>query len=77
MICLTRVAAFVTGVSMYGVTTMAHHTSFFGTEDLPPGGKIDAHRHPGSDEILFFQNGRARDSEILKKHTHAVIYREP
>lgn len=116
----------------------------FGTEDLPPGGKIDAHRHPGSDEILFFQNGRARvslgdtvrevhggatvfipantwisvtnigtdaisaififsapgfeefmraesvsegdkliplskaqDSEILKKHTHAVIYREP
>jgi quercetin dioxygenase-like cupin family protein len=116
----------------------------FGTEDLPPGGKIDTHRHPGSDEILFFQNGRARvsmgdtvrevhggatvfipantwisvtnigtdaisaififsapgfeefmraesvregdkliplskaqDSEILKKHAHAVIYREP
>jgi quercetin dioxygenase-like cupin family protein len=116
----------------------------FGTEDLPPGGKIDAHRHPGSDEILFLQNGRARvslgetvrevhggttvfipantwisvtnigtdaisaififsapgfeefmraesvsegdkliplskaqDSEILKKHKHAVIYREP
>jgi quercetin dioxygenase-like cupin family protein len=116
----------------------------FGTEDLPPGGKIDAHRHPGSDEILFLQNGKARvslgdavrevhggatvfipantwisvtnigtdaisaififaapgfeefmraesvsegdkliplskaqDSEILKKHTHAVIYREP
>jgi quercetin dioxygenase-like cupin family protein len=116
----------------------------FGTEDLQPGGKIDAHRHPGSDEILFLQNGRARvslgdtvrevqggatvfipantwisvtnigtdaisaififsapgfeefmraesvsegdklvplskaqDSEILKKHTHAVIYREP
>ena len=116
----------------------------FGTEDLQPGGKIDAHRHPGSDEILFLQNGRARvslgdtvrevhggatvfipantwisvtnigtdaisaififsapgfeefmraesvsegdklvplskaqDSEILKKHTHAVIYKEP
>ena len=32
----------------------------FGTEDLPPGGKIDAHRHPGSDEILFLQNGLAR-----------------
>lgn len=32
----------------------------FGTEDLPPGGKIDTHRHPGSDEILFLQNGRAR-----------------
>lgn len=32
----------------------------FGTEDLSPGGKIDAHRHPGSDEILFLQNGRAK-----------------
>ncbi len=32
----------------------------FGTEDLPPGGKIDAHRHPGSDEILFLQNGLAK-----------------
>ncbi len=31
-----------------------------GTEDLPPGGKIDTHRHPGSDEILFLQNGTAR-----------------
>jgi quercetin dioxygenase-like cupin family protein len=116
----------------------------FGTEDLPPGGKIDAHRHPGSDEILFFQNGsaqvrlgetvrevrggatvfipantwisvtnigadaisaififsapgfeefmraesvsegdkliplsKAQDSEILKEHTHAVMYGDP
>jgi len=32
----------------------------FGTEDVPPGGKIDRHRHPGADEILFLQNGRAR-----------------
>ena len=32
----------------------------FGTEDLPPGGKIEAHRHPGSDEILFLQNGLAK-----------------
>ena len=32
----------------------------FGTEDIPPGGKIDAHRHPGSDEILFLQNGLAK-----------------
>jgi quercetin dioxygenase-like cupin family protein len=32
----------------------------FGTEDLAPGGKIEAHRHPGSDEILFLQNGLAR-----------------
>ncbi len=31
-----------------------------GTEDLPPEGKIDAHRHPGSDEVLFLQNGTAR-----------------
>ena len=34
----------------------------FGTEDLPPGGKIFRHRHPGSDEILFLQNGRAKVS---------------
>jgi len=31
----------------------------FGTEDIPVGGKIVAHRHPGSDEILFLQNGSA------------------
>src|SRR5215831_2668678 len=31
----------------------------FGTEDLEPGRKIDMHRHPGSDEILFLQNGTA------------------
>ncbi len=30
------------------------------TEDIPPGGQIDTHRHPGSDEILFLQNGQAR-----------------
>ena len=116
----------------------------FGTEDLEPGGKIDMHRHPGSDEILFLQNGKAmvslagssreahggatvfipantwismtnigtesihlvwvfsapgfeeymraesvregekivplskaEDEEIMKKHSHAVIYKEP
>ena len=32
----------------------------FVTEDLPPGGSIDRHRHPGADEIIFLQNGRAR-----------------
>jgi quercetin dioxygenase-like cupin family protein len=32
----------------------------FGTEDLPPGAKIDRHRHPGADEILLLQNGTAR-----------------
>lgn len=31
----------------------------FGTEDLPAGEKIETHRHPGSDEILFLQNGVA------------------
>jgi len=34
----------------------------FGTEDLPPGAKIDRHRHPGADEILLLQSGRARVS---------------
>jgi quercetin dioxygenase-like cupin family protein len=33
-----------------------------GTEDLPPGAKIDRHRHPGADEILLLQNGIARVS---------------
>ena len=32
----------------------------FLTEDVPPGGTIDRHRHPGADEILYFPNGRAR-----------------
>lgn len=34
----------------------------FVTEDVPPGAKIDRHRHPGADEIIFLQNGRARVS---------------
>jgi quercetin dioxygenase-like cupin family protein len=34
----------------------------FGTEDLPPGAGIDRHRHPGADEIILLQNGRARVS---------------
>src|SRR5215468_386605 len=29
----------------------------FGTEDMAPGAKIDMHKHPGSDEILFLENG--------------------
>lgn len=32
----------------------------FGTEDLPSGENIETHRHPGSDEILFLQNGLAK-----------------
>jgi hypothetical protein len=31
----------------------------FGAEDLALGEKIDAHRHPGADEILFLQTGTA------------------
>ena len=33
-----------------------------GTEDIPPGGMIDRHRHPGADEIILLQNGSARVS---------------
>jgi len=32
----------------------------FGTEDIPVGGRIDTHRHPGSDEILYLPNGLAK-----------------
>jgi quercetin dioxygenase-like cupin family protein len=32
----------------------------FGTGDLAPGEKIDSHRHPGADEILFLETGTAR-----------------
>jgi quercetin dioxygenase-like cupin family protein len=49
----------------------------FGTEDLPPGGKIDRHRHPGSDEIIFLQNGRATVSlgdRVKEVHGGATIF---
>ena len=49
----------------------------FGTEDLAPGGKIVRHRHPGSDEILFLQNGRARVSlgdRVREVHGGATIF---
>jgi len=49
----------------------------FGTEDLETGGKIERHRHPGSDEILFFQNGSAKVSlgEAVKEvHDGATIF---
>ncbi len=48
-----------------------------GTEDLPPGGKIDAHRHPGSDEILFLQNGSAKinlGDEAREVHGGATVF---
>lgn len=40
------------------------------TEDVPPGATIDRHRHPGADEIIFLQNGRAR--VILGARTREV-----
>src|SRR5215467_3294466 len=49
----------------------------FGTEDLPPGGKIDTHRHPGSDEILFLQNGMAKVSlgdQVREVHGGATVF---
>lgn len=41
----------------------------FGTEDLQPGGKIERHHHPSSDEILFLQNGLAKVSagDVVKE----------
>jgi len=49
----------------------------FGTEDLPVGGRIDAHRHPTSDEILFLQNGIARVSvgdKVREVHGGATVF---
>jgi quercetin dioxygenase-like cupin family protein len=49
----------------------------FITEDLPAGGKIDRHRHPGADEIIFLQNGRARVSlgdRVSEVHAGATVF---
>jgi len=49
----------------------------FGTGDIPPGGKIDAHRHPGSDEILFLQNGLAKvnvGDTVREVHAGATVF---
>jgi quercetin dioxygenase-like cupin family protein len=49
----------------------------FGTEDLPPGAKIDRHRHPGADEILLLQSGNARVSlgdRTRDVHGGATVY---
>jgi quercetin dioxygenase-like cupin family protein len=48
-----------------------------GTEDLSPGAKIDRHRHPGSDEILFLQNGTATVSlgaSVKNVHGGATVF---
>lgn len=49
----------------------------FVTEDVPPGASIDRHRHPGADEIIFLQNGRARVSlgdRTREVHGGATIF---
>ena len=49
----------------------------FGTEDLQPGGKIEAHRHPGADEIIFLQNGSAQVTlgKVTKEvHSGATVF---
>ena len=49
----------------------------FGTEDLPPGEQIETHRHPGSDEILFLQNGPARvrlGDKVRDVHDAATVF---
>ena len=49
----------------------------FGTEDMAPGGKIEMHRHPGSDEILFLENGTARVSlggSSKEVHGEATVF---
>ena len=48
-----------------------------GTEDLPAGAKIERHRHPGSDEIVFLQNGRARvnlGDMVREVHGGATVF---
>lgn len=49
----------------------------FVTEDVPPGASIDRHRHPGADEIIFLQNGRARvrlGDKVREVHAGATIF---
>ena len=49
----------------------------FGTGDLAPGGEIPAHRHPGSDEILFLQSGKARvqlGETVSDIHAGATVF---
>jgi quercetin dioxygenase-like cupin family protein len=48
-----------------------------GTEGLPPGEKIERHRHPGADEILLLQSGSARvtlGDAVREVHGGATIF---
>jgi quercetin dioxygenase-like cupin family protein len=52
------------------------HMVFF-TADIRPGGAIDAHKHPGSDEILFLESGTARahlGNSVRVVHAGATIF---
>lgn len=49
----------------------------FVTEDVPPGAEIPRHKHPGADEIIFLQNGRARvrlGDQTREVHGGATIF---
>ena len=54
----------------------SHHL-VFGTEDLAPGNTIPTHKHPGSDEILFLQNGTASvhlNEAVREVHAGATVF---
>ncbi len=47
------------------------------TADIKPGGAIDAHRHPSSDEILYLVNGTARvhlGDAVRVVHSGATVF---
>jgi quercetin dioxygenase-like cupin family protein len=49
----------------------------FNTEDLPSGGAIPTHRHPGADEIIFLQTGPARvhlGDTVRDVHSGATVF---
>jgi quercetin dioxygenase-like cupin family protein len=49
----------------------------FMTANIRPGGAIHAHRHPGSDEILYLENGTARvhlGDAVRVVHGGATVY---
>jgi quercetin dioxygenase-like cupin family protein len=52
------------------------HLVFF-TAEIGPEGEISAHKHPGADEILFFQTGTARvhlGDAVRDVHAGATIF---
>lgn len=49
----------------------------FMTASIPPGEKIDTHRHPEADEILFLQTGTARvrvGDSVRLVHAGATVF---